>query len=115
MKETDVKKKASFVETRADGYNLQKECLVNLQTGEIEVGQPKVTGSKFNPASPVAAVRIEFRGKEYGVDAVKEDNKTKYKVDGKDMGVFITESYKPKTTTEIKNENVNPRWKPSKP
>ena len=42
MKETDVKKKASFVETRADGKNIQKECLVDLQTGSIEVGKVKI-------------------------------------------------------------------------
>lgn len=115
MKETDVKKKASFVETRADGKSIQKECLVNLQTGEIEVGKPKIEGLKINEASPVTDVRVEFRGQEYKVEAEKQDNKSNYKLNSREIGAFITESYKPKTITESKLENINPRWKPTKP
>lgn len=115
MKETDVKKKASFVETRADGKNIQKECLVDLQTGAIEVGKVKIEGFKYDEKSPVVAARVEFRGQEYKVDAEKVANKTNYKLDGKEMGVFITESYKPKTITESKLDDINPRWKPAKP
>lgn len=115
MKETDVKKKASFVETRSDGKNIQKDCLVNLQTGEVEVGKIKIEGLKYNEASPVVAARVEFRGQEYNLDAEKVGNKTNYKVNGRELGAFITESYKPKSITESKLENINPRWKPTKP
>lgn len=115
MKETDVKKKASFVETRADGKSVQRECLVNLQNGEIEVGKPRIEGLKINEASPVTAVRVEFRGQEYKVEAEKLDNKTSYKVNEREIGAFITSSLKPTTITESKLADINPRWKPTKP
>lgn len=110
MKETDNKKKASFIEVHANGYSMQKECLVDLQTGNIEVGNAKVVGSKFDPKSPVVSSRIEYRGTEYTVSEAVENNKKVNKVD--EIGQFIVASYKAQTITEKKLSDIDPRWKP---
>jgi len=110
MKESDTKKKASFVETHADGKNIQKECLVDLQTGKIEVGGLKIDGLKYDVNSPVVESRVEFRGKEYEIISEKIGNKTNYEI--AHIGAFIQATYAPKTITEQKAENINPRWKP---
>lgn len=112
MKETETKKKASFVETRENGKSVQKECLVDLQTGKVEVGQVRLAGLKVDESSPVASVRVEFRGTEFTVDSNKTEKGMAYSIKDSEMGGFTMLTYKAKTLAEQKEENINPRWKP---
>lgn len=113
MKETDTKKKASFVETRADGKNIQKDCLVDLQTGKIEVGGVKLAGLKYDEKSPVVAVRVEYRGTEFGVDIEKAQKGNAYAIKDRELGAFIMTSNKKKSDAELKEEGISNRWKPT--
>lgn len=108
LKETDTKKLASLVVNHENGYLLQKECLVDLQTGDVTVGEAKIKTSKYDTTSKITGVEINYRGQSYDLDI----NNNNYKV--KNMGGFIMESIKPETIKESKLKNINPTnaaWK----
>lgn len=105
MKNTDTQKRASFVVTQENGYEVQKDCLVNLQTGEITVGSNRleVQSSKYDANSKIVAQRVEYKGTEFSVSKESFDNKEKLKVE--DMGNFLCLSMRPDNT---KYDNVIP-------
>lgn len=108
LKETEYKRLASLAINHENGYLLQKECLVDLQTGDITVGDAKIKTSKYDPNSKITGVEVNYRGQAYDL----EINNNNYKV--KNIGGFIMESMKPETITESKLKNINPSqaaWK----
>lgn len=108
LKETEFKKIASLAINHENGCLLQKECLVDLQTGEVTVGDLKVERSNYDPKSKITSTEVHYRGKEFSLENLNDKLKVQ------NMGAFLMESLKKETITESKLKNVNPMkaaWK----
>ncbi len=110
MKNENVK--ASFIEERANGKSIQRNCLVNLQTGKIEVGSVKLAGLKVDESSPVVNAILEYRGQEFEMDSKKTAKGMEYELTEAARGAFLMKNLKPTTMAEDKEMKIDKRWKP---
>lgn len=72
-RETESKKYASYVSDLEGGLRTQKACLVDLNTGVIEIGKTTSYGKIPNNAKENNS-HIEFRGQEFEVNKEKVNN-----------------------------------------
>lgn len=108
LKETDTKKLASLAISHENGYLLQKECLVDIQNGQITVGNSKLEGSHYDEKSKIMSMVVNYRGTEFDLDTEGDLKKIK------NVGLFIMKSVKEETIQEKKLKNINPTnaaWK----
>jgi hypothetical protein len=110
LKETGNKKQASFVIEYADNTLRQKNCLVDVKTGEITIGDDRVPGKKY-ASEAVKEVRVEFKGKAFSVTKeVNESKATSFKLSN--PSIFEIKSKEPTNERNVYANIKNPA-KPS--
>lgn len=105
------KRTASYVVDYADGNRIQKDCLIDMKTGDIDVGADKIVGKKYD-ASRALSSHVEFRGREFAVESADLNNKKDQKKI-LDLDGFSFQDRQPvsKTIQEIQDERRK-GWKP---
>lgn len=109
MTKEDVlnKRKASYVVDYQDGNRVQKDCLVDLKSGEIDIGADKITGLKYDRYAKQLSSHVEFKGREFQIESI--ENKPKVI----DTEGFQFQDRQPtmKTVEEIRDQRRN-GWRP---
>lgn len=105
------KRTASYVVDYADGNRIQKDCLIDLKTGEVDIGADKIVGRKYDASRPLSS-HVEFKGREFAVESAdignKKDQKKILDTDGLS---FQDRQPVARTIQEIQDERRK-GWKP---
>lgn len=98
--ETENKKLASYVAILEGSALVQKSCLVDINTGVIEVGETKSYGKVDNKLKEQTS-RVEYKGQEFEIDKKNIDGKDVLMV--KHLDAFKQTMHKPSIADKYKN------------